>query len=93
MALNKCTMRITSWDVWGTDRKGFQHQLKDVLKYNYPEISTLLETRVKIYIAEQIIKSLNMPNFVEIQPEDFLVEYGYCGRSCKLSIGSYSDNQ
>lgn len=62
---------ILSWNrVIG--RKGFKHQLLDLLITHKSDITVLLETRVNLSRAQNIICSLNIRNFIEIFPESFL---------------------
>lgn len=39
-------MRIISWDIRGTGRKGFLAQLKHVIDMNKPDVLALMETKI-----------------------------------------------
>lgn len=64
-------MRILSWNIRGTGRNSFLANIRHLIsKYNL-DILVLMETRVYSNRAQRIIRSINLLNFVEIQPEGF----------------------
>lgn len=78
-------MKILSWNITRIGRKGFVAQTQYLMsKYNL-DILTLMETRVHLNKAHNVIEKLNLHNVVETSPNGFLEEFDFY-RKIKLTL-------
>lgn len=72
-------MRTLSWNKSGAARKWFNNQTKNFNIYPNPTHNILVETKSNSNKAQAIIRSINMPEYIEICLEGFLRKSDYYG--------------